>query len=163
MLRLATADDPDVLCVQEVPVWALDRFTAGDVAAPPSFGPLPITSELGRRLTRPNLGLFRSAFSGQGNAMLASPRLRVLSHHVLTLNSRRFRQAQARALHLGLVARIGWAKERRIVQALRLESPGGGPLLGTNMHFKDLPAGERPPGGPGRRGARGAAPAGGPP
>src|SRR3954469_13068144 len=97
MRRLAHAAHPDVLCVQEVPVWALDRFTAGDVAAPPSFGPLPITSELGRRLTRPNLGLFRSAFSGQGNAMLASPRLRVLSHHVLTLNPRRFRQAQAPA------------------------------------------------------------------
>src|SRR4051812_9159207 len=158
MLRLATADDPDVLCVQEVPVWALDRFTAGDVAAPPSFGPLPITSELGRRLTRPNLGLFRSAFSGQGNAMLASPRLRVLSHHVLTLNPRRFRQAQARALHLGLVARIGWAKERRIVQALRLESPGGGTLPVPNMHCPSFAPGERLPGARGAGAARVAGP-----
>ena len=29
MLRLATADDPDVLCVQEVPAWALGSFTVG--------------------------------------------------------------------------------------------------------------------------------------
>jgi len=143
MLRLATADDPDVLCVQEVPVWALDRFTAGDTAARPAFGPLPITSELGRRLTDPNAGLFRSAFSGQGNAMLVSPRLRVLSHHVLTLNSRRFRQAQARALGLGPIARLGWAKERRIVQALRLEAPGGRTYLVTNMHCTSFAADER--------------------
>lgn len=143
MLRLATADDPDVLCVQEVPAWALDRFTVGDVAARPAFGPLPITRELGRRLTEPNAGLVRSAFSGQGNAMLVSPRLRVLSHHVLTLNARRFRQAQARALGLGLIARLGWAKERRIVQALRLEAPGGRTFLVTNMHCTSFAADER--------------------
>jgi endonuclease/exonuclease/phosphatase family metal-dependent hydrolase len=143
MLRLATADDPDVLCVQEVPAWALDRFTAGDVAARPALGPLPITSELGRRLTEPNPGLFRSAFSGQGNAMLVSPRLRVLAHHVLMLNSHRFRRAQARALGLGLIARLGWAKERRIVQALRLEAPGGRTYLVTNMHCTSFAADER--------------------
>src|SRR6478752_4578692 len=143
MLRLATADDPDVLCVQEVPAWALDRFTAGDVAARPAFGPLPITIELGRRLTEPNPGLFRSAFSGQGNAMLVSPRLRVLSHHVLMLNSQRFRRAQARALGLGLIVRLGWAKERRIVQALRLEAPEGRTYLVTNMHCTSFAADER--------------------
>jgi endonuclease/exonuclease/phosphatase family metal-dependent hydrolase len=33
MVRLASADDPDVVCFQEVPAWALRRFTAGDVAA----------------------------------------------------------------------------------------------------------------------------------
>ena len=43
MLRLATVDDPDVLCVQEVPAWALGKFTVGDVAARPVLGPLWIT------------------------------------------------------------------------------------------------------------------------
>ena len=33
MLRRATADEPDVLCLQELPAWALTRFTVGDVAA----------------------------------------------------------------------------------------------------------------------------------
>ena len=66
MLRLATADGPAVLCVQEVPAWALDRFTVGDVAARPRVGPIPISAGLGHRLTRPNQGLFRSAFSGIG-------------------------------------------------------------------------------------------------
>src|SRR6267378_453439 len=120
MLRLAMADDPDVLCLQEVPAWALGRFSAGDVAARPSVGPIPITAELGRRLTEPNHGVLRSAFSGQGNAMQVSPRLRVLAHETMTLNPRRFRATQSRALSLGPVARLGWGKERRIVQALRL-------------------------------------------
>ena len=143
MVRLATADDPDVLCLQEVPAWALGRFTGGDVAARPAIGPLPIPAELGRRLTEPNHGLLRSAFSGQGNAIQISPRLRVLAHETLTLNPRRFRAAQSRALELGPVARLGWAKERRIVQALRLVEPGGRTFLVSNMHCTSYPADER--------------------
>jgi endonuclease/exonuclease/phosphatase family metal-dependent hydrolase len=143
MLRLAAADDPDVLCLQEVPAWALGRFTAGDVAARPAIGPLPIPMELGRRLTEPNHGLLRSAFSGQGNAIHVSPRLRVLAHETLTLNPRRFRAAQSRALELGGVARLAWAKERRIVQALRVEEPGGRTFLVANLHCTSYPADER--------------------
>jgi endonuclease/exonuclease/phosphatase family metal-dependent hydrolase len=143
MIRLVTADDPDVLCVQEVPAWALGRFTAGDVAARPAIGPLPIPAELGRRLTEPNHGLLRSAFSGQGNAVQVSSRLRVLAHETLTLNPRRFRAAQARALGLGPVARLGWAKERRIVQALRVAEPGGRTFLVANMHCTSYAADER--------------------
>lgn len=143
MIRLATADDPDVLCVQEVPAWALGRFTAGDVAARPAIGPLPIPAELGRRLTEPNHGLLRSAFSGQGNAIQVSSRLCVLAHETLTLNPRRFRAAQARALGLGPVARLGWGKERRLVQALRLAEPGGRTVLVANMHCTSYPADER--------------------
>jgi endonuclease/exonuclease/phosphatase family metal-dependent hydrolase len=143
MVRLATADEPDVLCLQEVPAWALGRFTAGDVAARPAVGPLAITAELGRRLTKPNHGLLRSAFSGQGNAILVSPRLRVLARNTLTLNPRRFRAAQARALELGLIARLAWAKERRIVQTLRLEGLEGHTYLLANMHCTSYPADER--------------------
>ena len=143
MLRLASADDPDVLCVQEVPAWALGRFTAGDVAARPALGPLPITADIGRRLTGANHGLWRSAFTGQGNGMLVAPRLRVLSHETLTLNPRRFRAAQSRALGLGVVARLAWRKERRIVQALRLAGSGGRTFCVTNMHCSSYPADER--------------------
>jgi endonuclease/exonuclease/phosphatase family metal-dependent hydrolase len=75
--------------------------------------------------------------------MYVSPRLRVLSHHVLTLNSRRFRFAQSRALRLGPIARLGWANERRIVHALRLRGPDGRTMLVTNMHCTSFPADER--------------------
>jgi len=143
MLRVATFDQPDVLCAQEVPAWALDRFTAGEVAAPPTFGPIRITAALGRRLTERHHGLLRSAFSGQGNAIHAGPSLQVLARSVLTLNPRRFREAQARALGLGAFARLAWAKERRVVQALRLAGPGGRTFLVANLHCTSYPADER--------------------
>ncbi len=143
MIRLVTAGEPDVVCLQELPAWSLGRFTAGDVGARPSLGPVPIPAELGRRLTEPNHGLLRSAFAGQGNAMQVSPRLRVLAHETLTLNSHRFRRAQSRALRLGPVARLGWGKERRIVQGLRLLEPGGRTFFVTNMHCTSYAADER--------------------
>ena len=134
MLELATRDDPDLLCVQEVPAWALDRFTAGDVAARPMFGPVPIPAGLGRALTDLDHGRLRSAFSGQGNGILVKPGIRVLGHATLPLNPRRFRDAEARELGLGAVARLAWAKERRIVQSLRLQLPDARTLLVANLH-----------------------------
>jgi endonuclease/exonuclease/phosphatase family metal-dependent hydrolase len=145
MLRLATVDNPDVLCAQEVPAWALPKFTVGDVAARPVLGPMPITHRFGRVLTRQNHGLLRSAFSGQGNAIIVGARLRLLEHRVLTLNTRRFRDAQARALELTAVARLAWAKERRIVQAVRLEDGAGTTYLLANMHCTSYPPDERLP------------------
>jgi endonuclease/exonuclease/phosphatase family metal-dependent hydrolase len=138
MITLATVDDPDVLCVQEVPVWALGRFTAGDVAEPPTLGPLPSAAAVGRRLTSLHHGLLRSAFSGQGNAIAVAQRLRVLAHERLTLNPRRFRATEARRLGLGLVGRIAWAKERRIVQTVRLGGDDGRTYLVANMHCSSL-------------------------
>jgi endonuclease/exonuclease/phosphatase family metal-dependent hydrolase len=130
MVALASADDPDVLCVQEVPGWALDLFTAGDIAARPKL----ISRELGRRVTDLNHGLLRSAVTGQGNAMLVSPRNLVLSHARLTLNPRRFRDAKARELRLDWRARLAWARERRVVQSLRLRGADGRHYLVANLH-----------------------------
>jgi len=118
--RPSLADDPDVLCVQEVPSWALGRFTVGDLAARPTVGPFPSSARLGRRLTSLHHGVLRSAFSGQGNAIAVAPRLRVLAHELLELNPRRFRIEEGRRLGLGVVARNAWAKERRVVQTVRL-------------------------------------------
>ena len=139
MIELATADDPDILCVQEVPAWALGRFTVGDVAARPSFGPLPIPPSVGRKLTDLDTGLLRSLFAGQGNAILLSSRLRVVDHRVLTLNSARFRRVQGRALGLDLVGRLAWGKERRIVQAVRVRHDGGLPFVVANLHCTGWP------------------------
>jgi Endonuclease/Exonuclease/phosphatase family len=139
MIRLATADDPDVLCAQEVPAWALGRFTVGDVAQPPTLGPFPSSTSVGRRLTSLHHGLLRSAFSGQGNAIVVAPRLRVLSHGCETLNPRHFRSSEARRLGLGIVGRNAWAKERRIVQAVRLGADDGRTYLVANTHCTSLP------------------------
>ena len=98
------------------------------------MGPIPITARIGRNLTEVHHGMLRSAFAGQGNALLLSPRLRVLEHRVLTLNSRRFRTAQAAALGLSAAARLVWAKERRVVHAARLAHADGRMFLVANLH-----------------------------
>ena len=130
MVRRATVDDPDVLCVQEVPAWALPGFTVGDVAARPRA----ISARLGGWITDLDHGLLRSAFTGQGNAMQVSPRLRVLSHTHLVLNTFRYRERVARELGLDLRTRLAWARERRIVQAVRLAAADGRTFLVANLH-----------------------------
>ena len=143
MVQLATADNPDVLCLQEVPAWAVGRFTVADVAARPVLGPLPIPRSARSSLTKPHHGILRSAFSGQANAIQVAPQLRVLSRHVLTLNSRRFRRAQARALALDPLARLAWSKERRIVQGVRLAAPDGRTFFIANTHCTSYPPDQR--------------------
>jgi endonuclease/exonuclease/phosphatase family metal-dependent hydrolase len=74
MVELVTADRPAVVCLQEVPVWALAHLqgwsggmtSTGIVAAPPRLG----SATLGRLLTELHHGLLRSAFTGQANAIL---------------------------------------------------------------------------------------------
>src|SRR5439155_8844787 len=139
MVRLVTADDPDILCLQEVPAWALERFTVGAVAARPVPGPVPIPRRLGQTLTSVHHGVLRSAFSGQGNAIEIALRLRMIGHRALALNPRRFRDAHARDLGLDAVARLAWAKERRIVQAVRLASVDGRMFVVANLHCTSYP------------------------
>jgi endonuclease/exonuclease/phosphatase family metal-dependent hydrolase len=140
LVRLA-ADGADVVCLQEVPVWALARLeewsgmqAAGAVAAPPRLGPLPSSAELGRRLTERNPGLFRSAFTGQANAILVARCLRVLLHERVVLNARSYRRRLAGELGLGALARLAWSAERRVCQAVRLARPDGRHALVANLH-----------------------------
>ncbi len=142
-----TGDDPDVVYLQEVPAWALDRLAGwsgmrafGAIAAPPSIGPLPVPAEVGRVLTSLNNGVLRSAFAGQANAILLSARLQPLSHERIVLNPRRFRRAQAEWLGLGLVPRLAWAKERRICHAVRAGLPDGRTATLSNLHATSYPA-----------------------
>ena len=131
MVRLAVADEPDVVALQEVPVWALPHLggwsgmtAVAAVAARPQIGPVPSSAALGRALTRLNHGLFRSAFTGQANAVLVSPRLRVLEDRTVVLNPHRFRRAQAQWLGLDRVTELAWAKERRVCLAVRVAAAG---------------------------------------
>jgi endonuclease/exonuclease/phosphatase family metal-dependent hydrolase len=114
MVRLAAADGPDILCLQEVPVWALDRLSGwsgmtavGAVAARPRL----VSAELGRALTDINHGLLRSAVTGQANAILVAARLRIAGRWTTVLNPSRLR-------------RRGGARERRVCQAVRVDGVG---------------------------------------
>jgi endonuclease/exonuclease/phosphatase family metal-dependent hydrolase len=112
MVRLVTADDPDVVCLQEVPVWALRHLedwsgmaALGAVAARPRLW----SAELGRLITEVDHGVFRSAMTGQANAILIARALRARDERTL------------------VVSRGG---ERRVCQAIRIADVG---LIG-NVH-----------------------------
>jgi endonuclease/exonuclease/phosphatase family metal-dependent hydrolase len=141
-VELVCADQPDLVCLQEVPAWALERLDEwsgmrafGAVAAPPRLGPFPSTAEIGRRISSIHNGLLRSEFSGQANAILAAPALRPLGEHqTIVLNERSFRRAQARWLELDVLTQLAWAKERRICHAVRFTLTDGRKLLLANLH-----------------------------
>ncbi|HEX6662796.1 MAG TPA: endonuclease/exonuclease/phosphatase family protein [Gaiellaceae bacterium] len=140
MVRLATADRPDVLCLQELPVWALERLEGWSrmiavtaVASRPMLGPLPGNAEVGRLVTKIDHGLFRSAFTGQANAVLLAPALQVLERREVVLNPYGFRRVQARRLGLAIVPRLVWSKERRMCQVVRVRRDEGTVVL-ANLH-----------------------------
>ena len=104
MIRLVTKDGPDVVCLQEVPPWAFD----------------PIAEWSG--------GAAICVLAREANAILVAPDHRILSRHVVTLNTPRFRLREARRLGLSLVELLAWGKERRQCMAVRLE---GGMVVAT--------------------------------
>lgn len=141
MIALATRDDPDVVCLQEVPPWALSHLGTWSgmvvfpaIAARPTIGPLPSTAELGRRLSRVDPGRLRSLFTGQANVVLLAPRHRGEPAGELVLNTWRFRRAQTRTLGLDLITRLAWAKERRVAHAVRVRFEDGDAGVVTNFH-----------------------------
>jgi endonuclease/exonuclease/phosphatase family metal-dependent hydrolase len=144
MVRLA-AEGADVVCLQELPLWALGELgewsgmtAVTDVARRPMLGPLPSTAEIGRVITGLNPGLFRSAFTGQASAILLRPELRMVEHRSVVLNPRSFRRAQARRLGLGFVPGLVWGKERRVCQAVRVQRADGTLVVG-NAHSTSYP------------------------
>jgi endonuclease/exonuclease/phosphatase family metal-dependent hydrolase len=136
MIRLAVEDAPAILCLQELPVWGLTHLAAWsgmsaltDVAK----RPLPHTAELGHRLSDIDARLFRTAFTGQADALLLARELEVLEHRHLVLNPFRFRRGQGRRLDLPLRERFDWARERRVCQAARVRRADA-TLVVANLH-----------------------------
>jgi endonuclease/exonuclease/phosphatase family metal-dependent hydrolase len=145
MVQLASEDRPDVLCLQELPVWALQRIddwsgmrSFGAVAARPLLG----SAELGRAITELNHGLFRSAFTGQANAILMGTELRPLATDSIVLNPPGFRRRVARELGLDAKLRLRWAKERRVCQAVRTDALTVANLHGSSLHDWRIPDAE---------------------
>jgi endonuclease/exonuclease/phosphatase family metal-dependent hydrolase len=111
-IELATADDPDFLCLQELPLWSLSRlqawsdmqvFAARTKRAP--FG-----ARAGRAVTAAHYGLFRSAFTGQANAVLV--------------------RADHRGEDLGFLVISDRRHHPRVCQAVRVD----GRLVVANIH-----------------------------
>jgi len=137
MVRLASEDRPDVLCLQELPVWSVKRLT--DWSGMQVFGaiaarPLLRSVALGRLTTALHQGLFRSALTGQANAILLQPEVRVDGEDLIVLNPLAFRRRISRELHLSRRMRAKWARERRVCQAVRTQG-----LTVANLHATGLP------------------------
>jgi endonuclease/exonuclease/phosphatase family metal-dependent hydrolase len=106
MVALATADRPDVLCLQEVPVWALPRLERwSGMAARWVVTRRPLLpSRLAGLVTRLHNGLFRSALTGQANAILLGSGLEPREHRCLRIDERQPEPRYCHAVRLdGLV------------------------------------------------------------
>jgi endonuclease/exonuclease/phosphatase family metal-dependent hydrolase len=114
MIELVAADGPDVVCLQEVPVWALPRIgdwsgmRRFDAVTRPPLWPGPLS----QWMTRAHQGFFRSGLAGQANAMLIAPR------HAAT--------------DLGHARISAHGLERRVVHAVRLAGAAG--VTVANLH-----------------------------
>ena len=128
MIELVTADGPDVVCLQEVPVWALPRIDdwSGmrrfDAVTRPPLWPGPVS----KWITRSHQGFFRSGLAGQANAILVAPR-----HAATGLGHERISEH---------------GRERRLVHAIRIAGSSGvavANLHASNDHANpDVPRGE---------------------
>jgi endonuclease/exonuclease/phosphatase family metal-dependent hydrolase len=90
MLRLASSDRPDVLCVQELPLWSLSELEGwtGMRAVSDVTRRAPLGAVLGRAITALDHGLFRSALTGQANAILVAAGFELRAHASTALNRR---------------------------------------------------------------------------
>lgn len=106
MVRLATDDGPDALCLQEVPLWALSwlpRWSGMTVQHVVTRRAL-LGVWLGGAITRLHNGLFRSSLAGQANAILLAPGLEPREHRWLRIDEHRREPRLCHAVRLdGLV------------------------------------------------------------
>jgi endonuclease/exonuclease/phosphatase family metal-dependent hydrolase len=128
MIRLVSADAPDVVALQEVPMWAVGRLerwsgmrTAWAMTMPARLGPLA------RRLTDIDPVRLRSSLTGQANALLVNPHLEQGRHRRLVLNPR--------------LRRTDWlfrGEQRRVCHSLEVRANGKWIVL-ANLHASNDP------------------------
>src|SRR5262245_33409989 len=135
MVELAVAGDPAIVCLQEVPAWALGSvgqwagMKAVTVRAMRSkLGPLALPGGLGRTLGSP----------GKGNAILLPGDAALRQEKQITLNTNPFCEEQAGRLGLTLKDARWWERERRVCHIAKIELPNRHRLLIANLHATSL-------------------------
>jgi endonuclease/exonuclease/phosphatase family metal-dependent hydrolase len=137
MIELIRTGGPDVVCLQEIPVWALPRLgpwsgmqalTAR--AKGPKLGPLPLP---------PSLGRAGASRAGKGNAILIPREATVRSHKTITLNTNVF--CEERGARFGLTPKemVWWERERRVCHLVQYELPNRQRFLVANLHSTYCP------------------------
>jgi endonuclease/exonuclease/phosphatase family metal-dependent hydrolase len=117
MVELAVSDGPDIVCLQEVPVWAVPKLAVWS-----GLSVFPSVARRGLRpaafagwITRLDNGLLRSAITGQANAILVAP-----AHEATDLGQLQISDA---------------GRERRVCQAVRVAG-----IVVANFHASTTPA-----------------------
>src|SRR5581483_2209132 len=142
MIQLISADRPAVVCLQEVPAWAL--HLVGEWAGMKALGDRTRRGKpFGRHVTKLNAGVFRSSFGGQANVILLPQDVTVREHKMITLNTNPFSEEEGRKLGLDPGDIRWWQRERRICQVVKLERPDRRRLLVANVHATAHPRDRR--------------------
>ena len=128
MIRLVSADAPDVVALQEMPMWAVGRLerwsgmrTVWAMTMPARLGPLA------RRLTDLDPVRLRSSLTGQANALLVNPHFEHGRHRRLVLNPG--------------PRRTDWlfrGEQRRVCHSLEVRTKGEWLVL-ANLHASNYP------------------------
>jgi len=132
MAAVMTQDDPDVVLLQEVPVWAADllrTYTGMGVTLAPCYGahipfvhvplPLAVGAAVGRALP----DVVRTQVEGQAQALLYSPAMLLVSARRVQLNERTLLRGEPRIAQL---ARLRHRRAgRELVVANIHADPGG--------------------------------------
>jgi endonuclease/exonuclease/phosphatase family metal-dependent hydrolase len=123
MVRLVSLDAPDVVALQEVPLWALGRLERWSgmraqwaVTVPSVLGPVA------RVVTDLDPVRVRFALAGQANALLVNPHFEVLGHKVFAMNPE--------------VSTWDWVfggRQRRVCQVAEIVAHGRNLVVG-NLH-----------------------------
>jgi endonuclease/exonuclease/phosphatase family metal-dependent hydrolase len=149
MIELVCEDQPDVVCLQELPVWGIPRladWSSMQVRAVVARSPR-VPGRIGSSVTRWNLGFFRSAFVGQANAVLVASSLEAEDRGQARISdpgrelrvvhavgvSRRFVVANVHANH---AAREEIERSRAFVEAVA--RPGEIVVLAGDFNFSDV-------------------------
>ena len=125
MVELASRDRPEVLCLQELPLWSLSELEkwSGMTAVTAVAKRTLLPRWLGRTLQRHDPTRFRSAVTGQANAILLAPPLVPLEHRTVRISVQ--------------------GRERRVCHAVRLEEIVVGNVHASNeFKYVEVPRGE---------------------
>jgi endonuclease/exonuclease/phosphatase family metal-dependent hydrolase len=134
MIELVTAGGPTFVCLQELPVWALDELggwtgmkAVAVRATRPKLGPVVVPAGAGR-LGSP----------GKGNAILLPTDAQIREEKQVTLNTNPFCEEQAATLGYSQKEARWWERERRVCHLVKLEFPDRSRFLVANLHATSL-------------------------
>jgi endonuclease/exonuclease/phosphatase family metal-dependent hydrolase len=132
MAQVMTQDDPDLVLLQEVPVWAADllrEHTGMGVTLAPTYGAhipfvhLPLPLAVGAAVGRALPDLVRTQVEGQAQAVLYGPALLLVSARRVLLNERTLLRGEPRIAQL---ARLRHRRAGRELAVANVHADTGG-------------------------------------